>query len=994
MPGISAAPGRGAGDGTPRRARQNGPRAFARAVGGGRAEVLVGSPEVLAGAGAAGDLAGDLTDPVPGRDAPERGAWTEDERAAVWAVLLPAEPAGPVVLADLPPRTAMLLARRYPGALVLAREEQPGAVVWDGAHAPVEGGVGLLVCAAASTGALRPLCAPGAAVVTVGGTPRRTDGALVPDETEPVSFAMPGTLPGGPKALLARLSGKRVALRVEGVERSLADAVLADVSEALGRPFALAGVLVGSAAFLRATSPGGDVVVSVALPRPEDLRRHDIVDRVGAEVEQVRRWLPRELASGDTLGCHWRVIAWAGKTAGRRTWNAKGDGWAHAREIAAALAETPTGTIGAGWARRWSGPATAFGPEVRSAFERLLAPLPGDLPTSWCHGDLWQGNLLYDGDAVTLIDWENARRDAPAGIDAMLVEAWRRLYTQGRTFGQACAELCKADALPDGVPPLVVGGRAWADWNDAERRALVTAAFLLHAGNRALRDLDEDWREANLVPFLGDDAPPPEPDPAPAAQGSLESRAARGGLWLALGTIASKGMQTLVLVVLARLLAPRELGLLSIGALVVNVAGVVQELGVGDVLTYQSRRVRDAARTALTLMVSGSLAITAICWVAAPYLARFLRAPDGTGVIRGLAIVLPCYAAASVPMSLLRRELDFRRRIVPDVVPAVIGGVVSIALAIAHLGVAALVAGQIVQGILTPLVAWWVGRWVRPGWDRGLAREIVGYGRHVVGAEVLQLVLLNVDYTIVARVLGATALGLYSLAFRLCYLPFVNVSYVVNGAAFPYYCRLPSRDDLAPALTRVTGALAVTVTPIYALVALLAPHIEFLGEKWQPAIGSVRALAAYGLLLSFAQGGQTVLRAVGRPDLNLRLRALHVVGLAAVLLLVTHRGITTVSVAQAVIAGFVTAATWLLVRRHVPQLSYRALARQLAPPAAGVAAMAVVVIGMRKAGLNESESGSEGALVAAMGLVTYAAVVWWLGGARLREAYRLFRGRA
>jgi hypothetical protein len=830
MPGISATPGSGAGDGTRSGARQNGLRAFARAVGGGRAEVLVGSPEVLAGAGAAGDLAGDLTDPVPGRDAPERGAWTEDERAAVWAVLLPAEAAGPVVLADLPPRTAMLLARRYPGALVLARDPRPGAVVWDGARAPVEYGVGLLVCADAAAGALRPLCAPEAAVVTVGGTPRRTGGALVPDETEPVSFAMPGTLPHGPRALLARLSGRRVGLLVEGVERSLADAVLADVSRALGRPFTLAGVMVGSAALLRAASPGGDVVVSVALPRPEDLRRHDIVGTVAAEVGPVRRWLPRELAAGDTLGCHWRVVAWAGRTAGRRTWNAKGGGWAHAREIAAALAETPTGVIGDGWARRWSGPATAFGAATRQAFEDLLAPLPDDLPTSWCHGDLWQGNLLYDGDDVTLIDWENARRDAPAGIDAVLVEAWRRLYTQGRTFGQACAELCHADPLPAGVPPLVVGGRAWADWSDAERRALVTAAFLLHAGNRALRDLDDEWREANLVPFLGDDAPPPAASPEDK---SLESRAARGGLWLALGTIASKGMQTLVLVVLARLLAPRQLGLLSIGALVVNVAGVVQELGVGDVLTYQARRVHDAARTALTLMVSGSLVITAACWFGAPYLARFLRAADGTGVIRGLSIVLPCYAAASVPMALLRRELDFRRRIVPDVVPAVAGGMVSIALAVAHYGVAALVAGQIVQGVLTPLVAWWVGRWVRPGWDRGLAREIVGYGRHVVGAEVLQLVLLNVDYTIVARVLGATALGLYSLAFRLCYLPFVNVSFVVNGAAFPYYCRLPSRDDLAPALTRVTGALAVTVTPVYALVALLAPHIEFLGEKWQ-----------------------------------------------------------------------------------------------------------------------------------------------------------------
>jgi O-antigen/teichoic acid export membrane protein len=969
-----------------RRGRARARMADGPGSGQGAAEVRVSSPEVLAGATPAGDLAGGLAGDVAG-PVPERGTWTEDERAAVWAVLLPAEAAGPVVLADLTERAGTLLARRYPGAVVLSREPRPGAVVWDGVRPPLRPGIGLLACAAGSANALLPLAAPDAAVAVVGGRPRGGDGALVPHDAEPESVVLPGTLPRGPRALLARLGGGRVALRVGGVRRSLADVVLADAGPAVGRPLALTAVLVGGDTVLRASSPAGDVAVAVTLAAPGGAVRPDVVTDVAAEVPQVRRWLPRELASGTTLGCRWRAYAWAGATAGRRTWSARGPGWATAREVAAALAEAPTGVTGPGWAGRWSATAAAFGDDVRAAFEEQLAALPEDVPTAWCHGDLWQGNLLYDGADVTLIDWENARRDAPSGIDAVLVEAWRRLYTQGRTFGQACRELCAADAVPAGVPPLVVGGRAWADWSDDERRALVTAAFLLHAGNRAPRDLDADWREANLVPFL--DLPVAE-----VSGPSLESRAARGGLWLAGGTILSKGMQTLVLVVLARLLAPRQLGLLSIGALVVNVAGVVQELGAGDVLTYQATRVRDAARTALTLMLSGSLVITVVCWFGAPYLARFLRAPDGTGVIRGLTVVLPCYALASVTMALLRRELDFRRRIVPDVVPAVIGGVVSVVLAVLHQGVAALVVGQIVQGVLTPLAAWAVGQRIRPGWDRGLARDVVGYGRHVVGAEVLQLVLLNVDYTIVARTLGATALGLYSLAFRLCYLPFVNVSYVVNGAAFPYYCRLPSRDDLAPALTRVMGALAVTVTPVYALVALLAPHIEVLGEKWQPAIGSVRALAVYGLLMSFAQGGQTVLRAVGRPDLNLRVRAVHVVALTGVLLLLADRGITTVAVAQAAVAVAVTAATWWQVRRYVPHVSLRALARQLAPPAAGTLAMAAVVLALRRgAGLNESESASEGALVAVLGLAAYAGVVWWLGGARLREAFRVFRSR-
>ncbi len=952
----------------------NGARAAAARGRGGR--VWVSSPEVLAGATAAADRAA---------ASPADRTWGEDERAAVWFVLLPAEPDGPVVLADLPPRVTALLLRRYPRALALSRDPMPGAVVWDGVRPPVGQGIGLLVCTAAARDALAPLAAPGAAVAVVGGRPRGADVALAPDGVNPEAVTLPDARARGVSGLLGRAVGSRVALRITGVERSLAAAVLADAAPVVSGPLRLTGVLVGGEAVLRGSSPAGDVAVVVALPSPEG--RTDPLGTVAAAVPHVREWLPRELGTGVTLGCRWRAYAWAGATAGRRTWAVHGPGWALARRMAATLGEARTGVTGPGWTRRWATPATPFGPAVVERFESLLAALPDGVPTAWCHGDLWSGNLLYDGDRVTLIDWNNARSDAPAGIDGILVEAWRRLYTQSRTFGQACAGLCAADAIPD----LVVGGRPWAEWSDDERRALVAAAFLLHVDNRAVRDLDADWREANLLPFIGPDAVPAPDEPVGP---SLESRAARGGLWLAAGTIASKGMQTLVLVVLARLLAPRQLGVLSIGALVVNVAGVVQDLGASDVLTYQATRVRDAARTALTMLLGGSLVVTAACWVAAPYLARFLRAPDGTGVIRGLTIVLPCYAAASVTTALLRRDLDFRRRMVPDVLPAVVGGVVSIVLAVLDYGVTALVAGQIVQGVLTPLAAWTVGQRIRPGWDRGLARDVIAYGRHVVGADVLQLVLLNVDYTIVARVLGATALGLYSLAFRLCYLPFVNVSYVVNGAAFPYYCRLRSRDDLAPALTRVTSALAVTVMPVYALVALLAPHIEVLGEKWHPAVGSVRALACYGLLLSFAQGGQTVLRAVGRPDLNLRVRALHVVALTATLLLLADRGITTVAVAQAVVAGVVTAITWRQVRGHVPQLSYASLARHLVPPAAGTLAMAAAVLAVRAAGLDEQGSLTVATVDAVGGIVAYGAVVWWLGGARLREAWRLFRARS
>ena len=482
--------------------------------------------------------------------------------------------------------------------------------------------------------------------------------------------------------------------------------------------------------------------------------------------------------------------------------------------------------------------------------------------------------------------------------------------------------------------------------------------------------------------------------PADAAPGrSLESRAARGTLWSAAGAFAVKGLQTAVLLLLAKLLEPSALGVLSVGTLVLAVAYVVQDIGLTDVLSYRKDRVAETARTCLTLMLGASLVLTALGWMAAPYLARFLNAPGGTGVIRGLTITLPCYAAAAADAALLKRELAFARRFVMDVVPAVAGGALSIGLALSGRGVQSLVIGQIVTGALTPLVTWCVGPRVRPGWDAGLARESLAYSRHVLGANLVQMGLLNVDYAIVARVLGSTRLGLYSLAFRLCYMPFLNVAYVVSGAAFPYYCRLPSRE-LPQAVVRVTTATAALVLPMYVGMALLAPHIELLGGEWAAAAPVIRWLAPYGVLLCAAQAGQTVLRAVGRPDLALVSRGVHLVALTAGLVVLTRNGVVAVAITQVAAVALVAVLTTALVRRHVAGLRVRALLAPLLPLAAGCAALAAVVLAVRAGApsLARATSVSGALLVGLLAVAAYAVPVWLLAGDRLRQAVRVVRG--
>jgi O-antigen/teichoic acid export membrane protein len=429
---------------------------------------------------------------------------------------------------------------------------------------------------------------------------------------------------------------------------------------------------------------------------------------------------------------------------------------------------------------------------------------------------------------------------------------------------------------------------------------------------------------------------------------SLAARAARGTLWLALNNWLSKGMQSFVLLILAHQLAPRDIGLLSVAGLIMNLAAM-PGFGLYSALTFRQGNVAEAARTALTIQLIAGTTMTVGTWVLAPSIAGFFHSPNAVGVLRGFAIAIACYAAADIPLGLMIRELDFRRRFVPDVTSALVGGGLSIALVLAGMGVAGVVVGQVVQAILMVAMYWLVG----------------------------------------AR--GPGPLGLYSLAFRLCYLPYLAVTVVINGVAFPYYCRLPSRQEIGDGLIRVTGIIALATVPLFTLLGLLAGHIVLLGDRWAPAAGPLRALAVYGILLSLGDSALFALRALGRPGLGLALKALHLVVAGTLIGFTASRGITVVAVDQLLAAGFIAAISFVFVYREVG-VRIDALAGALLPAAFGAIAMTGAVMIARLApGLAYHHSGLGLLLQAALAGGAYLCVAGGLARRSITETWSQLR---
>ena len=412
--------------------------------------------------------------------------------------------------------------------------------------------------------------------------------------------------------------------------------------------------------------------------------------------------------------------------------------------------------------------------------------------------------------------------------------------------------------------------------------------------------------------------------------------AVRGSLWLFAVNLVSKSSQIVVTLALALFLTEADLGAVALVVSVVNIGQVVQAMGVYDIV---SRTALDPARTAgtvLTMSIAAGTALAATVIAAANPITTALGAPEAAPMLRLAALTLPFTAAGGVQMALMHRNLDFRRRMLPDAGGMLLGAVTTVSLAATGTGPTALVLGLLCTAVAQPVLAAVAGARIRPTWDQEAAAEATRWIAVVGPGALIAVLLINVDYLAIGHVLGPEAVGGYSLAFRIAWVPYIMVAVVLGGVLFPICADLirnGRRDELP--LHRFTVATLVITGGLYVTVALLSQGVVVLGEQWASATKTLVLLCGYGLGLSLLHVWYQVIRAAGHARQYLALEAAHLVTLLTALAFTTRHGVEAVALTQLTVVWLLVPVTWLVLARNGLAFPLPRLARTAASVAAG-----------------------------------------------------------
>ncbi|NLG50063.1 MAG: lipopolysaccharide biosynthesis protein, partial [Chloroflexi bacterium] len=277
---------------------------------------------------------------------------------------------------------------------------------------------------------------------------------------------------------------------------------------------------------------------------------------------------------------------------------------------------------------------------------------------------------------------------------------------------------------------------------------------------------------------------------------SLKREVGHGLFWVAIATIGTRGLAFLRQLVLARLLVPADFGLVGYAVLTINVLEMFKELGFSSALIYRREDVDTAANTAFWAILSSSILLYALSWLAAPLVAQFFQNEALVPVLRVLSSTLVISAISQVPLTLMARGMGFKNKVIPEMIAGVLGAGASVGLAFAGYGVWSIVYGQVIVSALTALLVWFFCPW-RPALDfsKRVARELWDYGRHIIGSQIMVLFITNIDDVFVGRFLGDAALGLYTWAYDLSNQPATHLSRPVAQVMFPAFSKV--QNDLS-----------------------------------------------------------------------------------------------------------------------------------------------------------------------------------------------------
>lgn len=356
---------------------------------------------------------------------------------------------------------------------------------------------------------------------------------------------------------------------------------------------------------------------------------------------------------------------------------------------------------------------------------------------------------------------------------------------------------------------------------------------------------------------------------------NLKVQGTKAFIWDFSGKIMMHGMGFIVSIFLARLLEPSDFGLVAMVMIVIGIAGIFNDVGLGSALIQRRRVLPIHYSSVFYFNITIGALLTLLTYASAPLIADFYNNKLLIPLTQVISFNFIIGAFSAVQSTKLRKELNYALLTKIRFVASFISGVVGISLAFYGAGVWSLVSQVLTQGIIYNLLIWSVSHWKpRIEFSFKALMQLWAFGFRIFLATAIEAIFIRLDTIIIAKLFPPDTLGFFNRAKSLDQMVISYSSGSLMSVLFPILSKV--NRDLARFKNIVLKSLGIITFVVFFLLGglYLISHeliILLFGEKWLQSVGYLKLLLLSGFVYPISALMVNVLMSRGNSKAFLRL---------------------------------------------------------------------------------------------------------------------------
>ena len=377
---------------------------------------------------------------------------------------------------------------------------------------------------------------------------------------------------------------------------------------------------------------------------------------------------------------------------------------------------------------------------------------------------------------------------------------------------------------------------------------------------------------------------------------SLRAKGINAFIAVLTGKLANHGVGFIISIILARLLTPEEFGLVAMINVLLAMATILMEVGLGEALIQRKRLLPIHYSSVFYFNVFAGCLLSIITYLSAEAIADFYERTELILLTQAMSISFFLSSLVIVQNSRLAKELNFKKIAIFKLISSLLSGLVGVVLALNNYGVWSLVV-QILLGILIYVIIIWTQvKWI-PQFRFSLKalKNLWGYGFRMFLSAVLNKVFVKIDVLIIGKIFHASALGFYQRARSFEQMVIQYSSGSMMEVLFPLFCQIQTDTGrLKNLVLKALNALSLVVFYLLGVLYLCADNIivVLLTEKWLVSAVYFKILLLGGYAYPFSSLLINIISSRGNSKDFLKLAAIRKIMVAVNLIIGFNFGIS------------------------------------------------------------------------------------------------------